>query len=65
MLVRRGRVERSTVWSAVLPLLIPAHLLEVRDLLTGKCEVAKVAAIGEYLNKDIQTELLQKGIYRV
>lgn len=57
MLVRRGRVERSTVWSA--------YLLEVRDLLTGKCEVAKVAAIGEYLDIDIHAELLQQGICRV
>lgn len=58
-------MERSTVWSAVLPILVPAHLLEVRDLLTGKCEVAKVAAVGEYLDKDIRTELLQQGICRV
>lgn len=58
-------MERSTVWSAVLPLLVPAHLLEVTDLLAGKCEVVKVAAIGEYLDKDICPEFLQQGICRV
>ena len=29
--------------------------------MTGKYEVAKVAAIGEYLDKDIRTELLTPG----
>lgn len=44
-------MERSAVWSTVLPLLVPAHLLEVRDLLTGKHAVAEIAASGEYLDK--------------
>lgn len=46
MLVRSRGVERSTVWSAVLPRLVPAHLLKVGDLPPGKHEVAKVAASG-------------------
>lgn len=56
MLVKSWRVERSSVWSAVLPLLVPCHLLKVRDLLSNwkwKCEVAKVAGSEEHLVEDI------------
>lgn len=52
-------MERSTVWSAILPRLIPAHLLKVGDLPIGKHEVAKVAESGEYLNKDVGLKLPQ------
>lgn len=54
-------MERSTVWSAVLPRVVPAHLLKVGDLPTGKHEVAKVAASGEYLDKDVGLKLPQQG----
>lgn len=63
MLVRSWGVERSSVWSAVLPRLIPAHLLKVGDLPTGKHEVAKVAPSGEYLDKDVGLKLPKRGAF--
>lgn len=54
-------MERSSVWSAVLPRLVPAHLLKVGDLPTGKHEVAKVAPSGEYLDKDVGLKLPEQG----
>lgn len=49
-------MERSSVWSAVLPLLVPRYLLKVRDLLSKwkrTYEVAKVAGSEEHLVIDV------------
>lgn len=57
MLVKSWRVERSSVWSAVLPLLVPCHLLKVKRFafrLKNCNELPKVAGSKKkYLVEDI------------